>query len=231
MKIKKLSLFIVLCACIYLAIQAVDGQVDIQAIFQKIEALGYWAPVLYILAYVFISGFLVPSIVFKIFAGTAFGVLNGLIIASVAAVISSFFKFILARYFFQDAFVKKVNENTRLSAISHVIEKDGWKMLIILRNVPVVSGMFLNYICGVTKMRGFDFVVASFIGRIPQTFLCTYLGYLLGYHVGLEREVEKHLLMEWGMFGVGLVATLIACYYAHRLYQKILKREAVLMNG
>ncbi len=231
MNLKKISLFVILCGCIYGAFQFSEGRIDIQQVFDYIEALGFWAPVLYVGAYILISGFLVPSVVFKVFAGAAFGVVNGLIIASVAAAISSLIKFLLARYFFQDSFLKKIHENARLNAISHVIERDGWKMLIMLRNVPVVSGMFLNYICGVTKMRSFDFVTASFIGRLPQTFVLAYLGYLLGYTVGLEQSAGENIVAQWAMFGVGLMATLGACYYAFRLYKRVLAREEALELG
>ncbi|MFT5388172.1 MAG: putative membrane protein YdjX (TVP38/TMEM64 family) [Lysobacterales bacterium] len=201
--------------------------ISAQQLHDLMQLMGLWAPILFIALYILISGFLVPSVVFKVLAGTLYGVLNGAFIVSVAAVISSLIKFILARYFFQESVARKIGENTRWQMISRVIEKDGWKMLLLLRNVPVLSGLFLNYICGVSRMPARNFVLASFIGRLPQIFMCTYLGHLLGYATGLESNSQEHLVTEWVMFILGLIAAIVASLYTMRLAKKVLAEEGI----
>lgn len=226
---KKFLLFGIFCLLGYFYFST-NATIDIQDIFEKIRGLGVWGIFLFILSYIFISGFIVPSIFFKVFAGAAFGVIGGAVIASFAAAISSLFKFLFARYFFQSSFKKKIETNARWKAVAHVIEKDGWKMLVLLRNVPVMNGMFLNYICGVTTMKPLYFVMASFVGRLPQIFILSYLGHLLGYTAGIENASGEHIMTEVILFVAGLAATVTAGYYSMRLYRKVMVQEKLIVE-
>ena len=201
--------------------KSLQGSAIVQQMFERIDSLGFWAPILYISVYILMSGIFMPSIVFKVFAGTIFGVAYGILWVSVASTISSFLKFLLARYFFKDSINKKIDSNEKMKKIDQLIEKDGWKMLLLLRNIPVANSMFLNYICGVTKMSSRDFVVASFIGRLPTTFLYVYLGFLVGYSSGIDSANETRITFEWVMLWFGLLASIGLAYYVIYVSKKL----------
>lgn len=221
----KLIVSVVVIGFIFVSVHLFQGNVVVQEFFGQVEQSGWKAPFIYTLLYILISGILIPSIVFKIFAGTLFGILEGVLVISVASTISSMIKFLLARYFFRQTISKKVNRKQNLKAIDSLIERDGWKVLVLLRNVPVINGMFLNYICGVTKMSLNHFVWASFLGRLPTTFMYVYLGYLVGYTSGLETKTGVQTTMEWAMLFIGLAATIGVSYYVFHLSKKILSER------
>ena len=222
---RKTLLLIVAVVLTFIAAKYWQGSISVHQLFEYVEGMGIWAPISYVALYILISGILIPSILFKIFAGTLFGVTNGVVLVSIASTISSLIKFLLARYFFRDSVAQKIRQNPKLRNIDNVIKKDGWKILIMLRNVPVVSSMFLNYICGVTKMRTNDFIVASFIGRLPQTIMYAYMGYMLGYTAGLEAENAMYRTFEWVVLFIGLAATIGFSFYMIHLSKKILAQK------
>lgn len=202
-----------------------EGNIYIQQLFTRIDHLGFWTPVLFILLYILMSGVFIPSVVFRVFAGTIFGVFQGVLWVSIGATISSYIKFLLARYLFQDTINKKIQNNESLKKMDELIKKDGWKMLLLLRNIPVANAMFLNYICGVTKMPSRDFVLASFVGRLPTTFLYVYLGYLVGYTSGIDGANQTRVTFEWVLLWAGLLASIGLTYYGIYISKKIVTED------
>lgn len=202
-----------------------EGNIYIQQIFSKIDHHGLWTPVLFMLLYILMSGIFIPSVVFRIFAGTIFGVFQGVLWVSIAATVSSYIKFLMARYLFKDAVTKKIQANESLRKLDDMIEKDGWKMLLLLRNIPVANAMFLNYVCGVTKMPSIDFVLASFIGRLPTTFLYVYLGYVVGYASGIDGANHTRVTFEWILLWAGLLASIGLTYYVIYISKKMVTED------
>ncbi|MGE0268700.1 MAG: TVP38/TMEM64 family protein [Candidatus Omnitrophota bacterium] len=202
-----------------------QGNIYVQQIFDRIDHLGFWTSVLFVVLYIFMSGIFIPSVVFRVFAGTIFGVFQGVLLVSIGATISSFIKFLMARYLFQDAINRKIQNNESLKKLDEMIEKDGWKMLLLLRNIPVANAMFLNYICGVTKMSSKDFILASFIGRLPTTFLYVYLGYLVGYTSGIDGANQTRVTFEWVMLWAGLLASVGLTYYVIYISKRMVTED------
>ena len=225
--IKKVFLPALILLAIFIATKYCQRYISAPEVLAAVEGAGLWAPVLYILMYILISGVLIPSVVIKIFAGTLFGVAGGLIVATVGATLSSSVKFLLARYLFRESVLKRIKKSERLQALDQVIEKDGWKILAILRNVPVVNSMFLNYICGVTKMSFKDFTIASFVGRLPTTIMYVYFGYMVRYTYvkGFIAEDGMHLTFKKIILYIGLAAIIAASFYLVHLSRKALVKK------
>lgn len=223
----KFLIAVLFIGTVFMLLRYWRANIIISDILAIIEQVGFWAPIFYIIVYVLISGILIPSIVIKIFAGTIFGVFWGVVLVSVAATLSSSIKFFLARYLFRENILKKIKKSENLMAIDRLIEADGWKMLLILRNVPVVSSMLLNYICGLTKMGFKDFAVASFIGRLPTSIMYVYFGYIVRYVYTLElpADTREYLTLEKIMLFIGLMATVGASFYVFHLCRKILTKR------
>lgn len=196
----------------------------VRQFFEGIEQLGLWAPLFYIILYVLLS-IPIPTIILKIFAGILFGVFEGVILVSIASTVSSLLKFLFARHLFRATISKKMERSQRLKDIDRVIEEDGWKALIMLRNVPMVNSMFLDYICGVTKMGLKEFVYASFIGKLPTIIMYVYLGYIVGYTTKLETRGGAHLILERIMLFIGLAASIGVCSYVIHLSKKVLTKK------
>ena len=134
------------------------------------------------------------------------------------------FSFRILKYFFKDRIQKKINKNEKLAAIDDLIEKDGWKMLMMLRNVPIINSMFLNYICGITKMTFSRFAIASLIGRLPTSIMYVYIGYMARYAYGMQRADYTHV--DRYIIYLGLFAAVGSTLYLIYLCKKTLKKKA-----
>lgn len=229
---KLLVLFLILIL-FFLSIKCGKDAAIAEKVFEFVNRLGSWGPAFYVVLYILISGILIPSIAIKIFAGTLFGIGWGIILVSIAATLSSSIKFLLARYLFREAVQKKVEKSEKLKAIDRAIEREGWKMLIILRNVPVVNSMLLNYICAITKIKFKDFAIASFIGRLPTSIMYIYLGHIAryAYKTGWKAYSIKQLTVEKTIVFTGLLAALGATLYLIHISKNILNKKAPSITG
>lgn len=222
---------LLICGLLFLGIiilsVALKNHINFEVLTADIKSLGIWGPIFYALLYVTISGVLIPSILFKVFAGVFFGIIEGIVIITIASTISSLIKFLFARYLFRNEILKKINQNPKWQQIDQLIEKDGWKVLILLRNIPVANALFLNYICGVTKISAFEFSWASLVGRLPATTLYVYFGYLTGHTAGLTPSnltpsigAIDTAAGQWILW-LGLISTIAFSFYAIHLSKKL----------
>jgi len=221
----KFTACLIIISLLFFAFRHYRQHITVDELAAFLESLGAWGPVLYVGGYVVIAGNLIPAVILKVLAGALFGVVVGIILVTISATITSSVKFFLARHFFRDRIKKKIDSNEQLKTIDEVLKKEGWKMLIILRNVPVVNSMFLNYICALTGMNFWQFTWASFLGHLPTTVLYVYLGYLLGCtaDIGLIRS---HPVCQRYTLYIAAAAILLATYYFTHLIKKTLIKQA-----
>ncbi|MFC1674534.1 TVP38/TMEM64 family protein [Candidatus Omnitrophota bacterium] len=226
--IVKSLVFLLIVGIIFISGKYLRGSEVIPQVLQYVERLGFWAPVFFTLIYILISGVVIPAVILNIITGTLFGIFWGMMIVTVGSAVSSSIKFFLARYLLRESITRKIERNDKLKAIDQIIEKDGWKILLILRNVPVVNSMLLNYICGITRMKFMDFTVASVIGRLPLSAVCVYLGYVARYAYITELSAHgmKHPVVEKAALLIGLAAVTAATVYLIHLSRKVLARRA-----
>ena len=55
------------------------------------------------------------------------------------------------------------------------IEENGFRVMFIIRLIPVLPSFGVNYIAGVSRISAKDYFEGSLIGMIPPVFLYTYL--------------------------------------------------------
>lgn len=143
---------------------------------QYISHFGVWAPLIFLVLYS-IKSFIIfiPAGIFMLAAGLSFGTFLGTLILIVGTLLSSTVGFVFARYFGKD-YVQKRLQNTKFSNLGGKIAKKGFLIILLLRLVPILPYDAINYICGLSKIRYRDFILATLIGTIPACFLYAYLG-------------------------------------------------------
>jgi len=201
-----------------------QAEVFVLQMFDWIKSLGPLAPVLFILIYIATAGIIVPSIILKIVAGSLFNVVGGFIIISIAAMISSIIIFLGTRYYFRAMITRRLKYNPRFRLINEVISKDGWKIVVLLRNVPIVSSFLINCACGLSNMSLKDFITSTWVGRIPSTILYAYLGFLMGNTIS-SSNLSPHSSAGSITLVIGLVAMIILTEYVVRLSKKTLQEN------
>jgi uncharacterized membrane protein YdjX (TVP38/TMEM64 family) len=65
----------------------------------------------------------------------------------------------------------------RLESIVRGVESSDWQYVALMRLVPVVPYILLNYALGLTRIRWSRYVLASFFAMIPAAAICAVTGY------------------------------------------------------
>ena len=181
-------------------------------------ALGY---LVFILAYAVAAVFFVPGSLLTLGAGLAFGLLRGFVLVSAGATLGAALAFLVARYFVRSRVERAAHDNPKFSAIDEAIGKEGWKMIALLRLSPLLPFNLSNYLYGVTKIRFWPYLGASWVGMLPGTFLYVYLG-----AAGKEASSGGGGPWKWVLFGAGLVATVIVTIWVSRVAKKTVPQKS-----
>jgi uncharacterized membrane protein YdjX (TVP38/TMEM64 family) len=186
-----------------------------------IGRLGPWGPVTFILIYALATVLFFPGSVLTFGAGVLFDVVAGTIYVSIASELGATCAFLLGRYFAREAIVHKLQNNETFATIDKAVAEDGWKIVGLTRLSPIFPFTLLNYAFGLTRVSLRDYALASWLGMLPGTFMYVYLGSLV--HVGSGHH--NRTPVEMVLYGVGLIATLVATVYITRLARKALARR------
>ena len=92
----------------------------------------------------------------------------------------------------------------KFRAIDKAIGREGWKIVALLRLSPLIPFSASNYFYGITAVKFWAYVLASWIGMLPGTVLYVYLG-TIG-KAGLGGGDKASSPLEYVFLGVGLVA-------------------------
>lgn len=195
-----------------------------------LDAFGHWvaglgplAFVLYAAAYVVVTLLLMPAVLLTVGAGLFFGLLPGVAVVSVGATLGAAAAFLVARHLARERVARFVSGNARYAAIDRAIGQKGWRIVFLLRLSPLVPFVMSNYFYGLTAIRFWPYVFASWIGMIPLTFLYVSLG-------AAAREVAGSPAApagpwKWTLLAVGVLVTLAATAYAGKVVARALAEE------
>lgn len=192
---------------------------------QWVKGLGPVGGLLFGLVYVAATVLFFPGLPLTLGAGLIYGAVMGTLIVSPASVAGASFAFLIARYLARDWVTRRLKKYKQASAIDRAIEKNGFKVVLLLRLQPVLPFNILNYALGLTSIRLRDYVVASWIGMLPATILYVYLGSMMHDVSDLLRGRPNSgmagRILLWG----GLAASTLLVWWLGRLARKALQEE------
>ena len=96
--------------------------------------------------------------------------------------------------------------------------------MFLLRLSPVVPYSASNYLYGVTAVRFWPYVLASWIGMLPVTLLYVYLGAAGRAAIGGTRARSG---WEWMALAVGLLATAAVTVWVASVARRELAKSRV----
>ena len=135
-----------------------------------------FAPMIYVLCFAILPIFLFPVPILAVVAGAAFGLFAGSLYTIIGAMINSVLMFYIARFLGFRA-VSDLTQNSKSKILKTLGEPGGkFSLILILRLMPLVPYNALNYACGVMNVSLRDYVVATFVGIVPATFIMVNLG-------------------------------------------------------
>ena len=183
----------------------------------------------FIIVYALATVLMAPGSILTIGAGFVFGLWKGFLAAWVGATLGAALAFLVARFVARDKIEAIARRNEKFRKIDNAIGKQGAKLIFLLRLSPVIPFNLSNYFYGLTAVKFWPYVVASWLGMIPGTFLYVYIGVASKAAAAATAggEAIKHGWQYWTFLGVGLVATVIVTIWVTKIARDALKSEAV----
>jgi uncharacterized membrane protein YdjX (TVP38/TMEM64 family) len=169
---------------------------------------------------------LAPGSILTIGAGFAFGLWKGFLAVSGGATLGAAFAFLVARFIARDRIEAMAKQNEKFQRIDSAIGKQGAKLIFLLRLSPVIPFNLSNYFYGLTGVKFWPYVLASWIGMMPGTFLYVYIGTAGKAAVAAAAggEAVKYGWQYWTFMGVGLAATIIVTIWVTKIARRALRK-------
>ncbi|MBW2012052.1 MAG: TVP38/TMEM64 family protein [Deltaproteobacteria bacterium] len=215
--IKGLSLvkYIVICLLFIAAVVGglfyFDAQSYVLRLFDWLDGLGAWAPLLFILIEMVVVVFVLPGIIFTLGAGFLFGVLKGSLYVVIGTTLGATIAFITAKHFFGERASMFLLSHPKLKIVDEEFRHEGWKFILLTRLVPFFPFKLSNYFFGVAQFSLRDF----FFGNV-------YIGSLSADLATLGLRSSSRSKAEWIIYGIGFVISIGALVYITRMARKAL---------
>ena len=175
MKQTRLLKFAIIAAIMLVAVFLMQ-KIGVSELRELIGEHVLFAPMIYVLCFAILPIFLFPVPVLAVVAGAVFGLFAGSLYTIIGAMINSVLMFYIARFLGFRA-VSDFTQNSKSKILKTLGEPGGkFSLILILRLMPLVPYNALNYACGVMNVSLREYVVATFVGIVPATFIMVNLG-------------------------------------------------------
>ncbi len=175
-------------------------------------ALGYVAyGVVYVMASLVPGG---PAALLTVAGGAVFGVVPGTVVVSLSSTLAATLAYLLARTVFRSRVERGLAGNPRLLALSRAIERDGVKIVALVRLSPLFPFTVVNWAFGLTPVRPVAYVVTSWLAMLPGTVAYVYLGSAVGNVASGAGPVQKGIHLA--LAAAAVVATAVIARFAAR---------------
>ncbi|MFC6631769.1 TVP38/TMEM64 family protein [Microbulbifer taiwanensis] len=193
-------------------------------VLQWLEARGWQASLLFILIIAVAIVVLAPGVIFTMGAGFVFGVVKGTLLVIAGTVLGATLAFLIARYLFGERPSRWLMSHIKPPTIGEVIRREGWRMVMLTRLVPLFPFKLSNYFFGLTPVRLWDFVLGNALGIIPITLHNVYLGSIAA-DLTTMGQLDERTPAQWAFYGVGFVLAVIAVIGLTRMARRALKEK------
>jgi uncharacterized membrane protein YdjX (TVP38/TMEM64 family) len=222
----RIVIAMLLVAAVVVALAVLPVKDYLAGLLERIESVGPWGPVLLAGAYAVACVLFVPGSILTLGAGFLFGVVYGTIAVSVGSVLGAAAAFLVGRTLLRGPIEKRITGYPRFQAIDRAVREQGFKIVLLTRLSPIFPFNLLNYAFGLTNVRLWQYVLASWIGMLPGTVMYVYLGSALKSLAEVAAGAPEGGAPQTVFFVAGLVMTVIATVVITRVARRALN-EAV----
>lgn len=141
-----------------------------------VNSFGAAAPLVFILGYAAATVAFLPGTPLTLLGGLAFGPWMGTIYTLVGATIGATLAFLVARYAARGLVASWVEGNEPLERLDGEVERQGWRILVITRLVPLFPFNLQNYAYGLTRIGLGTYVLVSAVCIVPGVAAYTFAG-------------------------------------------------------
>jgi uncharacterized membrane protein YdjX (TVP38/TMEM64 family) len=213
---------------LFLAMQFLPVQQWLRNFNSWVAHAGVAGIFIFVIVYAVATVLLAPGSILTIGAGFAFGLGKGFLAVSAGSIIGAALAFLVARFIARDRVEAIAKGNDKFRRIDNAIGKQGAKLIFLLRLSPVIPFNLSNYFYGLTAVKFWPYVLASWIGMMPGTLLYVYIGTAGQAAVAAAAggEAVKHSWQYWTFMTIGLIATIMVTIWVTKIARAGLKKTA-----
>jgi uncharacterized membrane protein YdjX (TVP38/TMEM64 family) len=227
--IVRLVALILIVFALFLAMKFLPAQQWLRNFNSWIGHIGVAGIFIFVIVYAVATVLLAPGSILTIGAGFAFGLWKGFVAVSAGSTLGAALAFLVARFIARDRVEAIAEGNDKFRRIDNAIGKQGVKLIFLLRLSPVIPFNISNYFYGLTSVKFWPYVLVSWIGMIPGTFLYVYIGTAsqAAVSAAASGQAVKHGWQYWALTSVGLAATVIVTIWITKIARNALRRSEV----
>ena len=164
----------------------------------------WWTPLVFFGLYVVFDIFLLPVTFLSIAAALVWGWKVGGTIELISCTLAALAPYVIARSVAPGWLEERL---ARRGFVNHGhLREKGFILLLLLRFVPVIPYVVLNYICGFARVAPREFLVTTLLGTIPSTFIFAYFVDAMAAGMLTQEQVLMRVLGAGVMLGALVVA-------------------------
>jgi uncharacterized membrane protein YdjX (TVP38/TMEM64 family) len=222
----RLVVLIAIIIALFLAMKFLPVQQWLRSFNDWVGQMGAAGIFIFIGLYAVATVLIAPGAILTIGAGFAFGLWKGFVAVSAGATLGAALAFLVARFLARDKVEAIAKRNERFRNIDNAIAREGAKLIFLLRLSPVIPFNLSNYFYGLTGVKFWPYVLASWVGTMPGTFLYVYIGTAgkAAFAAAAGGEAIKHDWQYWTFFGVGLAATVAVTVWVTKIARDALRK-------
>jgi uncharacterized membrane protein YdjX (TVP38/TMEM64 family) len=157
--------------------------------------------VLFILAYIAVTGLSLPgAVILTLAGGFLFGSLFGTLFVNLGATTGATLAFLAARYLLRDWVEEKFGG--WLGPVQQGFTANAFSYLMTLRLIPLFPFFVVNLVSGLTRMNVGSYVAATALGIIPGSFVYAYAGRQLGTINSLKEIASPNVIAAFVLLGL-----------------------------
>ena len=139
-----------------------------------VSSCGKLAPLIFLALCILRPIILLPVGLFSVLGGIMFGSFIGGTYTILGSTIGSIMAYYMAKYWGRD-FIEKLMHN-KMKKLDKSCKERGFLVTFLMRVIPILPCDVVSYICGLSNIKMLDFVLGTFVGIIPGTYIYSYFG-------------------------------------------------------
>src|SRR6266849_5389890 len=226
--IGRLITLIAIVIALFLAMRFLPVQQWLRSFNDWVGQMGTAGIFIFIGVYAVATVLMAPGSILTIGAGFAFGLWKGFLAVSAGSTLGAALAFLVARFIARQKIEAMAKGNDKFQRIDSAIGEQGAKLVFLLRLSPVIPFNLSNYLYGLTAVKFWPYVLASWIGMMPGTFLYVYIGSAgkAAVSVAAGGEAMRHGWQYWTFMGVGFVATIVVTIWVTKIARNAIRKTA-----
>jgi uncharacterized membrane protein YdjX (TVP38/TMEM64 family) len=185
------------------------------SLLEWIHGHGAWGLALLVALYAVVCLLLLPGAVLTLAAGFMFGMVKGTIASSLGATLGATAAFLVARLLVRQWIEHRLVSHPKFCALDRAIGDEGFKIVLLTRLCSLVPFDLTSYLFGLTNVPLGRYVVATWLGRLPEIIAWAYVGSAANSLRELAAGnvafgVEHEIILGLGLAAMVAVAAVLA---------------------